>query len=663
MEDRWGLGPAEFDDGTGLQLIAECVHCTRLIGSDPSLVLHGGGNSSVKAPVVDITGREVDAIHVKGSGWDMATIEASGLAPLDLRRLRELIELDRLSDPDMMRELAAAKLDPGAPNPSVESLLHAYLPHRAVQHSHADVIVQLTALADGEGTVRDVFGDDVVVVPYVMPGFDLARVVREVWPEQSHPGTTGMVLLNHGLFTFGDDSMTAYRRHVDLINRAEAWLDQRAPLSSVADALLSEVLLEDLAGLRAAMSRHAGGPMIVRRHTEPEVANFVARADLVSLSGRGPLTPDHVIRTKRVPMVGSDGSAVDAYVDDYLGYVDEHRDRIRTDLVPVDPAPRIVLDPELGMLAAGKSVRDAAIAADIYRHTIPVLVRAEDHLGGYVPLAAEHLFDVEYWDLEQAKLAAAGSPPEFGGVVSLVTGAASGIGRACAEELLSRGAAVIAIDRDNGVVDVSGDSRWLGMVADVTDQEAMESALRSGVETFGGLDVVVAAAGIFGPSTPITGLDVDDWREVMAVNVDSVQWLFGRIATLLALSPIGGRVVVVGSKNVPAPGPGAAAYSASKAALQQLSRVAALEWAPDGVRVNSVHPDAVFDTGLWTDDLVAERAAQYGVSPGEYRTRNLLSMEVTSAQVARSVVALCSDDFGSTTGAQVPIDGGSDRVL
>ena len=267
MEDRWGLGPAEVDDGPGPQLIAECVHCTRLIGSDPSLVLHGGGNSSVKAPVVDITGREVDAIHVKGSGWDMATIEASGLVPLYLRRLHELIELDRLSDPDMMRELAAAKLDPGAPNPSVESLLHAYLPHRAVQHSHADVIVQLTALADGEGTVREVFGDDVVVVPYVMPGFDLARVVREVWPEQSHPGTTGMVLLNHGLFTFGDDSMTAYRRHVDLINRAEAWLDQRAPLSSVADAALPEVLLEDIAGLRAAMSRHAGGPMIVRRHT------------------------------------------------------------------------------------------------------------------------------------------------------------------------------------------------------------------------------------------------------------------------------------------------------------------------------------------------------------------------------------------------------------
>ncbi len=672
MEDRWGDGPAGASSGP----VAECVHCTRLIGSDPSLVLHGGGNSSVKAPVVDITGRSVDAIHVKGSGWDMATIEAPGLAPLHLPRLHELLELDELSDPDMMRELAAAKVDPGAPNPSVESLLHAFLPHRAVQHSHADVIVQLTNLADGDAVVREVFGGDVVVVPYVMPGFDLARMVRDVWPEQAHDGTTGMVLLNHGLFTFGDDSLTAYRRHVDLINRAEAWLDREAP-PAAADAavlppILPEVLLEDLAGLRAAMSRHAGGPLIVQRHVDPTVASFVGRHDLESLSGRGPLTPDHVIRTKRVPMVGRDTAALDGFVADYQGYVDQHRDRVRTEFVPVDPAPRIVLDPELGMLTAGRSVAAASIAADIYHHTMPVLARAEDHLGGYVPLGAEHLFDVEYWDLEQAKLAASGPPPELGGAVALVTGAASGIGRACADELLRRGAAVIAVDQSDAVLrDTDGqrpnpqwpNPQWHGVVADVTDPTAMEAALRSGVEAFGGIDVVVVAAGIFGPSTPLTELDGDDWRRVMAVNVDSVQWLFGRVGPLLAVSPIGGRVVVVGSKNVPAPGAGAAAYSASKAALQQLCRVAALEWAPEGVRVNSVHPDAVFDTGLWSDELVAQRAARYGMTPEEYRTRNLLSTEVTSAQVARSVGALCSDDFGATTGAQVPVDGGSDRVL
>ncbi|MEC9395387.1 MAG: bifunctional aldolase/short-chain dehydrogenase [Actinomycetota bacterium] len=657
MQDLWD------DSASGDDPIAECVYCTRLIGADPALVLHGGGNSSVKAPVVDVTGRTVDAIHVKGSGWDMATIEASGLAPLHLQRLLDLLELDRLSDADMMRELAAAKVDPKVPNPSVESLLHAYLPYRAVQHSHADVIVQLTNLADGDEVVRKVFGNDVVVVPYVMPGFDLARLVQEVWPGQAHDGTIGMVLLNHGLFTFGEDSATAYRRHVDLIGRAEAWLDRDAPVAAADPPALPEILLEDLAGLRRAISDAASGPMVVRRHVDPVVRSFVGRGDLGSLACRGPLTPDHVIRTKRVPMVGRDASALDDYVTDYRTYVEEHRDRVRTEMVPIDPAPRIVLDPELGMLAAGRTVAESCIAADIYQHTMPVLERAEDHLGGYVPLASEHLFDVEYWDLEQAKLAASGPRPEFAGMVAVVTGAASGIGRACAEELLGRGAAVVAVDLDASVTEVSGSAAWLGVVADVTDPASIEAALRVGVEAFGGVDLLVVAAGIFGPSASLGDLDAADWRSVMAVNVDSVQWLFSRVAPLLAASPVGGRVVVVGSKNVPAPGAGAAAYSASKAALQQLCRVAALEWAPNGVRVNTVHPDAVFDTGLWDSDLVAERATRYGMTPEEYRTRNLLSTEITSAQVARSVVALLGDDFAATTGAQVPIDGGSDRVI
>ncbi|HAQ23948.1 MAG TPA: bifunctional aldolase/short-chain dehydrogenase [Acidimicrobiaceae bacterium] len=659
MKDRWDDEAAAASGG----LIAECVYCTRLIGADPALVLHGGGNSSIKDSVEDITGDLIDAIHVKGSGWDMATIEARGFAPLHLQRLLDILELDRLSDPDMMRELAAAKLDPAAPNPSVESLLHAYLPHRAVQHSHADVIIQLTNLSNGDEIVKEVFGDAVVVVPYVMPGFDLARLVREVWPEQAHAGTRGMVLLNHGLFTFGDDSATAYRRHVGLINMAEKWLEQEAPVVGRESERLPEVLVEDLVGLRRAMSDVAGAPLIVRRHTDPVVRAFVRRDDLGSLASRGPLTPDHVIRTKRIPMVGHDETALSAYVADYQAYVDDNKKRTRTDLVPIDPAPRIVLDPDLGMLAIGRSVAGATISADIYHHTMPVLARAEDHLGGYVPLAPEHLFDVEYWDLEQAKLAASGPLPEFAGMVALVTGAASGIGRACATELLNRGAAVLAVDRDASVAEVSDQDAWLGAVADVTDPDSMDVAIRSGVETFGGLDLLVVAAGIFGPSASLSDLRADDWRKVMAVNVDSAQLLFGRAAPLLANSPVGGRVVVVGSKNVSAPGAGAGAYSASKAALQQLCRVAALEWASDGIRINAVHPDAVFDTGLWDDELVAERAARYGLSPDEYRTRNLLSVEVSSAQVARSVVALLGDDFAATTGAQVPIDGGSDRVV
>jgi NAD(P)-dependent dehydrogenase (short-subunit alcohol dehydrogenase family) len=502
-----------------------------------------------------------------------------------------------------------------------------------------------------------------------MPGFDLARTVRDAWPSESHDGTVGMVLLNHGLFTFGDDARTAYERHVDLIDRAETWLAREAPQAPEAappagpsdgDAL-APTPLDALVELRRQMSEVAGRPLIVERDASPAAARFAARPDVADLATRGPLTPDHVIRTKRTALVGRD---VAAYAAAYEAYVERNRHRARTPIAPLDPAPRIVVDPELGVLAAGPTVADARIAADVYRHTIPVLERAEDHLGGYVALPEEDLFDLEYWDLEQAKLAKAGTPPRFAGTVALVTGSASGIGRACAERLLADGACVVGIDRDPSVGPAfDGRASFAGVEADVTDPDADDRALRTAVERFGGIDLAVLSAGIFGASAPVAELDADEWRRVLAVNLDASVRLLGRLHPVLARSPIGGRVVLIGSKNVPAPGQGAVAYSASKAALTQAARIAALEWAPDRIRVNTVHPDAVFDTGLWTDELLAERAERYGLSVDEYTRRNLLGIEVTSAQVAATVAALLSDDFAATTGAQVAIDGGNDRVI
>jgi NAD(P)-dependent dehydrogenase (short-subunit alcohol dehydrogenase family) len=314
------------------------------------------------------------------------------------------------------------------------------------------------------------------------------------------------------------------------------------------------------------------------------------------------------------------------------------------------------------MLTIGRRGKDSDIARDIYLHTMDVIEGAET-LGGYQALPAADLFDVEYWELEQAKLRLAGAPPAMAGKVAFVTGAASGIGRACASALLAAGASVVGVDLSESVVGTFSGPEWLGLQLDVTDADATATAIRRGVERFGGLDVLVVAAGIFPASAPIAELDADAWRRTMAVNVDSVASLFSAAHPLLALAPGGGRVVVIASKNVPAPGPGAAAYSASKAALTQLSRVAALEWAGDGIRVNLVHPDAVFDTALWTPELIAERAARYGMSVDEYKRRNLLHTQVTSADVGALTVALCGPAFVATTGAQIPIDGGSDRVI
>ena len=654
MENRWD-DSRRFDT-----VLDECVYGSRLIGSDPALVLHGGGNTSVKAPFVDITGADILALWVKGSGWDLASIEPAGFPPLRQQRLLDLLALEKLSDPEMMRELSAARLDPGSPQPSVESLLHAFLPYPAVQHSHADVIVTLTNVADGAATVRKVFGHDVAIVPYVMPGFDLARAVRDLWPVQATSQTTGMVLLNHGLFTFGSTTKEAYDRHVDFITKAEDWLAMNAPSSVALDEPLGPVDPVILAGVRHDVSRVAGVPLVMMRHTTSAVARFVKRPDLGSLAARGPLTPDHVIRTKRLPMVGRD---VDEYAAAYKKYFAENESRGRVPLQMLDPAPRVVLDAELGMLTFGRTARDAHIAGDIYQRTIAVLERSEDFLGGYQALEAGDVFDAEYWDLEQAKVRQAGKPAEFSGMAALVTGAASGIGRACAAELLARGAAVVGLDRSPDVATAFVAPGWRGREVDVTDPTAQRAAISAGIEAFGGIDLVVAAAGIFGASQTVAELDPAAWDSVMGVNLNAVADLFNVLDPILRLSPAGGRVVVIASKNVPAPGRGAGAYSASKAAVTQLARVAALEWAEAGIRVNVVHPDAVFDTGLWTEELVAERATRYGLTPEEYRKRNLLKVEVTSDLVAKTVADLCSDRFAATTGAQIPIDGGSERTI
>lgn len=650
--DRW-------DDRAAAGLedpLDQCVYGSRLLGSDPTLVLHGGGNTSVKTTVVDVTGEPVEVLHVKGSGWDLATIERAGFTALRLDRLRALLRLDRLADAQMMTELRAARLDPGAPDPSVESLLHALLPNPAVLHSHADAVIALTNQADAEGLLRQVYGDDVVVVDYVMPGFDLARRCADTIPARLRKHTLGIVLRNHGLFTFGATTLEAYRRHVALVARAADFLAARPPKWTPSAQPPPEFAPVAQARIRQHISRAAGAPMVVTRHDDPAIRAFVTRGDLADLAGRGPLTPDHVIRTKAVPLIGSD---VEAYAAAYTSNFAAHRDRRGAELAMLDPAPRVLLDPRFGMLTAGARVTDADIAADIYRHTIDTVERAE-RVGGYRALPPADLFDVEYWELERAKLRRGGARPPYAGEVALVTGAASGIGRACAAALRAAGAAVIGLDINPCDVDAPD---FLGRRVDVTDAAAVSDALATGVARFGGVDVVVVAAGVFGARQPIAEMNPDAWRHTMAVNVDAVATLFTKVHPLLAVAPRGGRVAVIASKNVPAPGPGAAAYSASKAALTQLARVAALEWAPDAIRVNVVHPDAVFDTGLWTADLLAERAARYRLTVDEYRRRNLLGVEVTSARVGALVAALCGDSFAATTGAQIPVDGGNERVI
>jgi NAD(P)-dependent dehydrogenase (short-subunit alcohol dehydrogenase family) len=312
------------------------------------------------------------------------------------------------------------------------------------------------------------------------------------------------------------------------------------------------------------------------------------------------------------------------------------------------------------MVAAGRSGKEARVAAEIYLHTMDIIERAS-LLSRYQPVSERDLFEVEYWDLEQAKLKKSGAPPMFAGEIALVTGSASGIGKACVEALLSRGAAVVGLDIDSAVE--TPHAEFLAIIGDVTSEETVSRALDGAVTAFGGLDMLVLNAGIFPATRDIADLGMDEWRKVMQINLDANLVLLRECLPLLKLAPKGGRVVTIASKNVPAPGPGAAAYSASKAALNQLARVAALEWGKHNVRVNIIHPNAVFDTGVWSDDVLRSRAQSYGLTVEEYKKNNVLKTEVTSRDVAEMASAMLSPVFAKTTGAQVPVDGGNDRVI
>lgn len=636
------------------------VYSSQLLGRDPSLVLHGGGNTSVKLREVNVFGEAVNLLYVKGSGWDLQTIREPGFAPVRLDHLVRLATLESLSDPQMVSELATHVVRAGAPAPSVEAILHAILPYRYVDHTHADALLAVTNTADGAQRIRDIYGDDVVLIPYVMPGFDLARLCAREFPRQAHVGTLGMVLLNHGIFSFGSNARESYERMIALVNRAEGYLRQhRAWQLPLAPAPAPTVSRDEIARLRREISACAGVPMILATHADAKFIAFAQRPDLAQISQQGPATPDHVIRTKRVPMLGRD---VGGYAAAYRDYFARHAARAREPKVMLDPAPRVVLDAAFGLGCVGRTVRDAGIVRDIYDHTIDV-IQAANALGGYRALPEQDIFDVEYWDLEQAKLNKAGSPPVFAGEVALVTGAASGIGRACVESLLKRGAAVIALDLNADIAGMFARPEVLGLRCDVTEAAQVSQALDRGVRTFGGLDLLVLNAGIFLGGRRVAALADAEWRRVMQVNLDANLSLLRETHPLLKLALRGGRVVIIGSKNVPAPGPGAAAYSASKAALTQLARVVALEWGADGIRVNTLHPNAVFDTGIWSDQVLAERARHYGLSVAEYKTNNVLKVEVLSRDVAELAAAMCGPLFDKTTGAQLPVDGGNDRVI
>ena len=657
MQNLWTDKEAKnYDDDLALR-----VYTSRLLGRDSSLVLHGGGNTSVKIIEKNILSLEEEILYVKGSGWDLEFIEKAGFSPVRMDHMLNLSRLDSLSDPQMVNELKTQLTNASSPSPSVETILHAALPFKFVDHTHADAVVTITNTLMGEDRIREIFGDRVVIIPYVMPGFDLAKEVVRIFSEQSSDKTEGMILMNHGIFSFGENAKESYDRMISLVSEAEDYLISQ----NAWDIKISEIpfiesqMSQEIAELRQQVSLTAGKPMLLNLTNSKSGFSFSNRKDIQSIATRGPLTPDHVIRTKRIPMIGRN---IDKYKEEYVSYFESNEPSAKERKRILDQAPRVILDKEFGLCSIGRNMKEIGIISDIYEHTIQSILRAEI-LGGFKALPAKDIFDLEYWDLEQAKLLKNTNSLEFEGEVVLITGAASGIGKSCVESFLSRGAAVIALDISNSIETVIKHQNYLGLVCDLTNEISTKDSIEMGVRHFGGVDMIVLNAGVFPEGKKVKDLDLKEWNKVFSINLDANLNLLRELFPLLRFSPSKGRVVIIGSKNVSAPGPGAAAYSASKAALNQLMRVLSMEWGEYGIRLNTLHPNAVFDTGIWTDEVLESRANHYGLSVKEYKTNNILGVEINSKDVSELAAEMCGKLFSKTTAAQIPVDGGNERVI
>ncbi|MBI3677286.1 MAG: bifunctional aldolase/short-chain dehydrogenase [Proteobacteria bacterium] len=651
------------------------TYTTRLLGGDPKLVLHGGGNTSVKTKTKDLLGEDVDVICVKGSGWDMGNIEPQGLPAVKLAPLQKLLALPRLSDEDMVNYQRINLLDSSAPNPSVETLLHAFLPHKFIDHTHSTAVLSLTDQPDGEKVVREVYGDRVAYVPYTIPGFALAKSVAEVFAK--HPKVQGLVLLQHGIFTFADDAKTAYERMIEFVSMAEERL-HRQGRKSLAQASLPKSLarVADIAPIlrgAVALEKNEMAGTVKRQilcfRTSPAILSYVNGKDVARYSQTGVVTPDHTIRTKNWPLLvpapeqdkldewqATVKAAVEKFVAHYHAYFARNNARAEPKKKEFDSLPRVVLVPGVGLFGLGASAKDAAIAADIAENTVEVIADAEA-IGEYRCISEADMFDVEYWSLEQAKLGKA-VEKVLARQVCAVTGGGSGIGAATARAMAKEGAEVAVLDRDleaaKAVAKQIG-GKALALACDVTKPDDVRAAFDKIAETFGGVDILVSNAGAAWQGN-IGSVDDETLRQSFELNFFAHQSVAQNAVRLMKAQGTYGCLLFNTSKQAVNPGKDFGPYGLPKAATLFLVRQYALDHGKDGIRANAVNADRI-RSGLLTDDMVAARAKARGVSESQYMGGNLLGREVYADEVAEAFVYLAHAE--KTTAGVITVDGGN----
>ncbi|MCC6890803.1 MAG: bifunctional aldolase/short-chain dehydrogenase [Hyphomicrobiales bacterium] len=680
MKSAWIDGDAQAtvdryaQQGTGADLALR-IYTTRLLGRDPKLVLHGGGNTSVKTVLPDLLDDATDVICIKGSGADMADIEPAGLPAVRLDALRKLRAWSTLNDEDMVRIQRANLIDPSAPNPSVETLLHAFLPHKFVDHTHSTAVLSLLDQPDGEALCADVYGESVGIVPYIMPGFALAKAAADVF--ERTPGVEGLILHKHGIFSFGESAREAYERMIALVSRAEARLQRNrkavfvtaqlpqaiAPVATVAPLLRGAASLHD-ESVEGAWRR-----LILDFRTNPAILAFVNGAELDRYSQAGVVTPDHTIRTKNCPLLlpapaagGVDAfrraarEAVAAFIDNYRRYFARNNARVGNIKKALDPLPRVALVPGLGLFGLGRSKKDARIAADLAEAAIETITDAEA-IGRFESISEADMFDMEYWSLEQAKLGSAKELP-LAGQIAAITGAAGTIGFATAKAFAAAGAEVALLDVDDE--GAKAKAKAIGASAlclrcDVTDAASVAAAFERIAETFGGVDIVVSNAGAAWQG-PIGEVDEATLRKSFEINFYGHQRVAQAAVAIMRKQGTGGCLLFNVSKQAVNPGPNFGPYGLPKAATLFLVRHYAVDYGSEGIRANAVNADRI-RSGLLTERLLSERARARGISEEDYLRGNLLGREVTADDVAQAFLAQAL--ALKTTADITTVDGGN----